>query len=224
MIAAASWRRSIDSRIASIGFVEVVLVILLLGWAGGFVRPKVPVGPWRRCPGVRPGLFMSAGALGDGKCRIFWGGTVMAAASFKKIWIDIGPRCAGGAQCVHASCHANTNCVTLPFFERVISVDAFVFLKGMPAVLGIAGFFVYLWAGQYRIGGDLMKGVVEKLRAAPNVDIKDYASLTPARIGQLIERDVAVRGAVNDQDVRLIRLIVILHNAVTVIVLLVCAA
>jgi hypothetical protein len=106
----------------------------------------------------------------------------------------------------------------------VISVDAFVFLKGMPAVLGIAGFFVYLWAGQYRIGGDLMKGVVEKLRAAPNVDIKDYASLTPARIGQLIERDVAVRGAVNDQDVRLIRLIVILHNAVTVIVLLVCAA
>lgn len=48
----------------------------------------------------------------------------------------------------------------------MISVDAFVFLKGMPAVLGIAGFFVYLWAGQYRIGGDLMKGVVEKLRAA----------------------------------------------------------
>jgi hypothetical protein len=103
-------------------------------------------------------------------------------------------------------------------------VDAFVFLKGLPAVLGIAGFFVYLWAGQYRIGGDLMKGVVEKLRAAPNVDIKDYASLTPARIGQLIERDSAVRSAVNDQDVKLIRLIVILHNVVTLIVLLVCAA
>lgn len=45
-------------------------------------------------------------------------------------------------------------------------MDAFVFLKGLPAVLGIVGFFVYLWAGQYRIGGDLMKGVVDKLRAA----------------------------------------------------------
>jgi hypothetical protein len=40
----------------------------------------------------------------------------------------------------------------------------------------------------------------------------------------LIERDATVRSAVNDQDVRLIRLIVILHNVVTVIVLLVCAA
>jgi hypothetical protein len=103
-------------------------------------------------------------------------------------------------------------------------MDALTFLKSLPAVLGVVGFFAYLWAGQYRIGGDLMKGVVEKLRAAPNVDIQNYATLTPARIERLIERDAAVRRAVNSEDRKLIRLIVILHNIVTVIVLLVCAA
>lgn len=102
-------------------------------------------------------------------------------------------------------------------------MDPMSFLKGLPALLGVVGFFAYVWAGQYRIGGDLMKGVVEKLRVAPNVDIQNYASLTPARIERLIEQDAAVRSAVNDQDIKLIHLIVILYNVVTIIVLLVCA-
>jgi hypothetical protein len=38
-----------------------------------------------------------------------------------------------------------------------------------------------------------------------------------------IQQDTTVRSAVNDQDIKLIRLIVILHNVVTIIVLLVCA-
>jgi hypothetical protein len=102
-------------------------------------------------------------------------------------------------------------------------MDALTFLKSLPAVLGIVGFFAYLWAGQYRLGGELMKTVVEKLRVAPNVDIKDYASLTPARIEQLIKHDSAARNAVNDQDIRLIRLIVILQYVVTVFILIVCS-
>ena len=102
-------------------------------------------------------------------------------------------------------------------------MDALSFLKGLPAVLGIVGFFAYLWAGQYRLGGELMKTVVDKLRVAPNVDIKDYAALTPARIEQLIKHDSAARNAVNDQDIRLIRLIVILQYVVTVFVLIVCS-
>jgi hypothetical protein len=32
-------------------------------------------------------------------------------------------------------------------------MDALTFLKSLPAVLGVVGFFAYLWAGQYRIGG-----------------------------------------------------------------------
>jgi hypothetical protein len=50
MIAAANWRRSIDSRIASIGFVEVVFVIVLLCVDRCFVRPKVLVGPLETVP------------------------------------------------------------------------------------------------------------------------------------------------------------------------------
>jgi hypothetical protein len=102
-------------------------------------------------------------------------------------------------------------------------VDTFSFLKGLPAILGVVAFFAYLWSGQYRIGGDLMKGIVEKLRATPNVDIQRYGALTPARIERLIQQDTTVRSAVNDQDIKLIRLIVILHNVITIVVLLVCA-
>ena len=103
-------------------------------------------------------------------------------------------------------------------------MDAITFLKSLPAVLGIVGFFAYLWAGQYRIGSELMKAIVEKLRAAPNVDIKDYASLTPARIEKLIQHDTSARNAVNEQDIKLIRLIVLLQYAASLVVFIVCAS
>jgi hypothetical protein len=103
-------------------------------------------------------------------------------------------------------------------------MDALTFLKGLPAILGAAGFFAYLWVGQARIGGDLLKTIVEKLRAAPNLPVDDYSSLTPARIGRLVESDARVREAVNDQDLRLLRLLIVLQHGLTVVVLLVCAA
>jgi hypothetical protein len=99
----------------------------------------------------------------------------------------------------------------------------FSFLGTLPAVLGIAGFFAYLWAGQARVGGEIFKQIVSKLRAAPNLDVGEYSKLTPAKIGKLIESDTRVRSVVNDQDQKLIRLLIILQHALTVVVLLVCA-
>ena len=56
-------------------------------------------------------------------------------------------------------------------------MDALSFLKGLPAVLGVVGFFAYLWAGQSRVGSELFKSIVDKLRASPNVVIENYARL-----------------------------------------------
>lgn len=102
-------------------------------------------------------------------------------------------------------------------------MDALSFLKGLPAILGLAGFFAYLWAGQSKVGADLTKSVIDKLRQSPTVTIADFDTLTPAKIGKLIETDARVRAAVNEQDQKLIRLIVILQNGVTVAVMVVCA-
>jgi hypothetical protein len=98
------------------------------------------------------------------------------------------------------------------------------FLGALPAILGIVGFFAYLWAGQTRVGGELFKQIVSKLRAAPNLEVGEYSKLTPSKIGKLLESDERVRGAVNDQDQKLIRLLIILQHGLTVVVLLVCAA
>ncbi|MUZ65038.1 hypothetical protein [Agrobacterium vitis] len=98
------------------------------------------------------------------------------------------------------------------------------FLSGLPAILGIVGFFAYLWAGQYRVGGQLMTSIVEKLRAAPNLSTENLGSMTPARIEKMVKEDSSVRRLVNDQDIRTIRLIVVLQYVLTTIVLLVCAA
>jgi hypothetical protein len=103
-------------------------------------------------------------------------------------------------------------------------MDALVFLEGLPAALGIAGFFAYIWYGQARIGGDLLSSIVQKLRAAPNLSVEDYSGLTPARIGRLVETDARVRDAVNDQDRSLLRLLIILQHIMTALVLVACAA
>lgn len=98
----------------------------------------------------------------------------------------------------------------------------FKFLAGLPAVLGVAGFFAYIWIGQSRIGGEVLKQIVTKLRAAPNIDASQYSNLTPAKIKKLIESDSHVRVLVNEQDQKLLRLLIIVQNIVTVIVLLAC--
>ncbi|KAB1068605.1 hypothetical protein [Methylobacterium planeticum] len=98
------------------------------------------------------------------------------------------------------------------------------FLKGLPALLGVVGFFAYLWAGQYRIGGELMKRIIDKLRAAPNVSVQQYKSMTPARIEQIVRHDKEVRRFVNEEDIKILRLIVILQYTATIVVLIVCAS
>jgi hypothetical protein len=98
------------------------------------------------------------------------------------------------------------------------------FLSGLPALLGIAGFFAYLWVGQSRIGGEILKEIVRKLRTNPNLDLKAYGELSPARLGRIVDSDTRVRDAVNDQDQKLLRLLIIFQHSLTVIVLLVSAA
>lgn len=102
-------------------------------------------------------------------------------------------------------------------------MSAYSFLGGLPAILGIVGFFAYLWAGQTRVGGDLFKQIVSKLRAAPNLTVGEYSDLTPSKLGKLLESDERVRGAVNEQDQKLLQLLIVLQHGLTVVVLFVCA-
>lgn len=103
-------------------------------------------------------------------------------------------------------------------------MSAMSFLGGLPALLGIAGFFAYLWVGQSKIGGDILKDIVGKLRTNPNLDLRAYGDLSPAKLGRIVESDTRVRDAVNDQDQKLLRLLIIFQHSLTVIVLLVSAA
>lgn len=102
-------------------------------------------------------------------------------------------------------------------------MGVYQFLSGLPAVLGVAGFFAYIWVGQSRVGGDIFKQIVGKLRNAPNLEISQYSTLTPAKMGKLVESDSRVRDLVNEQDRKLLSLLIIFQHALTVIVLLVCA-
>ncbi|MBB6143041.1 hypothetical protein HNQ77_000985 [Silvibacterium bohemicum] len=97
------------------------------------------------------------------------------------------------------------------------------FLGGLPALLGIAGFFAYLWVGQSKIGGELLKDIVQRLRTNPNLDLKAYGDLSPAKLGKLVESDSRIKDSVNAQDQKLLRLLIILQHGLTVIVLLVSA-
>jgi hypothetical protein len=103
-------------------------------------------------------------------------------------------------------------------------MDVYSFLKGLPAVLGIAGFFAYLWKGQSQVGGQIFAEIVRKLRNDPNVHVEQYKDLTPAKIGNLIKVDESVRSAVNEGDRKLLRLLILLQHILTALVFLVCAA
>jgi hypothetical protein len=98
------------------------------------------------------------------------------------------------------------------------------FLSGLPALLGIAGFFAYLWVGQSKIGGEILKDIVGKLRTNPNLDLRAYGELSPAKLGKIVESDTRVRDAVNDQDQKLLRLLIVFQHSLTAVVLLVSAA
>jgi hypothetical protein len=98
------------------------------------------------------------------------------------------------------------------------------FLSGLPALLGIAGFFAYLWVGQSKIGGEILKDIVRKLRTNPNLDLRAYGELSPAKLGKIVESDTRVRDAVNDQDQRLLRLLIVFQHSLTAVVLVVSAA
>lgn len=72
--------------------------------------PRSRSGPLETVPWCEARLIYEHRRVGRREMSNFFGaGPVMAAASLKKIWNEIGPRCAVGGQCVHASCHANTN-------------------------------------------------------------------------------------------------------------------
>jgi hypothetical protein len=85
-----------------------------------------------------------------------------------------------------------------------MEAEIFKLLKSLPAVLGVAGLFAYLWVGQTKIGGDILEEIIKKLRADPNVGISQYSQLTPAKIDKLIKSDEKVRKAINAQDAKLL--------------------
>lgn len=148
---------------------------------------------------------------------------VLFENSCVRYWVRVFSRNVVWTLVISLFLHHLLGCVDSAASTLGHSMDVITFLKGLPAVLGVAGLFAYLWAGQYRIGGDIIKSIIEKLRAAPNVDVKDYASLTPARIEKLLREDADARKAVNEQDIKVIRHIVYLQYAITFAVLVVCA-
>jgi hypothetical protein len=98
------------------------------------------------------------------------------------------------------------------------------FLKGLPALLGIVGFFAYLWRGQGRIGADTTRLIIERLRNDPNVPLKQLdVKMSAAKLKHLVETDERVRRRVNAEQGRLLRQIVHWQNAVTLVVFLACA-
>ena len=104
-----------------------------------------------------------------------------------------------------------------------MDAEIFKFLKSLPAVLGVAGFFAYLWAGQTKIGGEILKEIIKKLRADPNLEIKQYGQLTPAKIEKLIKSDENIRRAINTEDARLLGRLAVLQYLLTALVLIICA-
>src|SRR5258705_8687501 len=103
-------------------------------------------------------------------------------------------------------------------------MDLYSFLKGLPAVLGIAGFFAYLWKGQSQVGGQIFAEIVRKLRNDSNVHVEQCKDLSPAKVGNLIKADESVRSAVNEDDGKLLRLLIFLQHILTGLVLLFSAA
>ncbi len=102
-------------------------------------------------------------------------------------------------------------------------MTAYHLFSCLPAILGIAGFFAYLWGGQSKIGGDILRKIVEKLRADPTIHVGKYGQLTPAKLRSLVEHDAQVRNAVNQGDRDLLRLLIIFQYMLTALALLVCA-
>jgi hypothetical protein len=75
--------------------------------------------------------------------------------------------------------------------------------------------------GQSRIGGNIFREIVGKLRSAPNVDATHYAYLARSKIAKLIKSDIRLRSVVNSQDQDLLRLLIVLQ-VFTGLVLIVC--
>lgn len=98
------------------------------------------------------------------------------------------------------------------------------FLASLPAILGLAGAVTYFWVGHARIGGEMLKGIVQRLRTHPNIDVAQYGALTPAKLKALLATDKHLRGAVNEGDTKLLLWLIILQYMLITLILLVCTA
>jgi hypothetical protein len=103
-------------------------------------------------------------------------------------------------------------------------MDVSIFLKVVPGAFGVAGLLTFVWPGRARFTGEIFKGAVKKLRAAPNVHIDDYDRLTPERIVGLIDSDSRVRAALTEREIGVLRLLATMQFAQRSLALIVCAA
>jgi len=103
-------------------------------------------------------------------------------------------------------------------------MDMDLFLKVVPGALGVAGFLTLIMAGRPKVNVEPFKSIAAKLRAAPNVRIEDYSGLTPDKLVKLVDSDARARAALEDKELRLLRLLVTLQQARRSFVLLLCGA
>lgn len=103
-------------------------------------------------------------------------------------------------------------------------MDVSSFLKVVPGAFGVAGLLTFVWPGRARFTGEIYKGAVKKLRAAPNVHLDDYDRLTPEQIVGLIDADSRVRAALTEREIGVLRLLATMQFAQRSLALIVCAA
>jgi hypothetical protein len=102
-------------------------------------------------------------------------------------------------------------------------MDMSTFLKVLPGALGLAGFLT-LATGKTQAGGELAKAIVAKLRAAPNVRIQDLNAMSPAKLLEVLESDSRARAAVDEKQLRLLRLVVVMQQGRRSFALFICVA
>jgi hypothetical protein len=102
-------------------------------------------------------------------------------------------------------------------------VTAIQFLSSLPAVLGLTGFVVYYFLLRSRVGDQVTRDIVGKLRqTAPDQLPAQPEKLDPASLAKLIEGDQSLRSKVNEQDFQLLRDALRQQFVVSIVVYILC--
>jgi hypothetical protein len=84
-------------------------------------------------------------------------------------------------------------------------VQPYTFLSALPAVLGLAGFFLYQILGANKSGDEVSRRIIEKVRSDVTAGIPPDQRLKPKQVERLLEQDHHLKMVVGDHDYRLLK-------------------